>query len=99
MFTSFTSLRLDSLRRTGLDQHAARWSMPVGALRGDVYVMAFGLGEMTQRPTLPAIRGEQDGLDSSMLVARQEAIKADTLGDRRSAARNGAGIGSGGRIH
>jgi hypothetical protein len=97
VFMSFTSLQLDSLRHTGLDQHAARWSTPAGALRGDVCAMAFRL-EVTQRPTLPAIRGRQDGLDSSMLAGRREAIKADTLGYQPSAARNGAGIGSGGRI-
>ena len=99
MFMSFTSLQLDSLRHTGLDQHAARWGTPSGALGGEMRAIAFGRGDMTQRPTSSAIRGWQDGLDSSMPAVRQEAIKADALRYPQSAARNGAGIGSGGRIH
>ena len=98
VFMSFTSLQLDSRRHTGLDQHAARWGTPSGALRGGVCAIAFGLSEMPQRPTHPVIRGRRDGLDRSMLTARQEAIEADVLRYEQSAARNGAGTGGGGRI-
>ena len=99
MFMSFTSLQLDGLRHTGFGQHAARWGTPSGALRGDVCATAFGLGDTIQRPTRPAIHGRRNGLEGLMLVGRQEAIKADALRYQPSAARNGAGIGSGGRIH